>query len=89
MSLLLKYPEALGNRCSQFESHPLLSCFLPIYHGVDIKQTTKEFKAHVHTHRIVIIVIIVVVTMLTLYYSIMSHATLFIVFLSHIHVNTK
>ena len=32
MPLLLLYPETLGNGCSQLKSHPLLSCFSPIYH---------------------------------------------------------
>ena len=37
---------------------------------------TKEFKPHTRMHHIVIIVIIVIIAMLTLYSSIMSHATL-------------
>ena len=49
MSLLLSYhPETLRNECSQFESHFLLSCFLPIYVYFDNKihhqriQTTRS-----------------------------------------------
>ena len=34
MSLLLLYPRTLGNKCSQFKSHSLLSHFHPIYHGI-------------------------------------------------------
>ena len=41
-----------------------------------LKQSTKEFKPHARTHHIVIIVNIIIMAMLTLWYSLMSHATL-------------
>ena len=68
MPLLLLYPETLGNGCSQFKSCSLLSHFTSF--------DTKEFKPHTHMHYVVIIVIIAIIAMLTLCYSIMSHATL-------------
>ena len=41
-----------------------------------LNYTTKEFKPHARTHHVIIIVIIVTIAMLTLCYTIMSHATL-------------
>ena len=37
MSLLLFYPETLGNKCWQFEFHSLCHIFLPYIMGFDIK----------------------------------------------------
>ena len=47
-----------------------------------LKKTTKEFKAHTHMHHVVIIItiIIFIIVMLTLCYSIMSHAILILFF---------
>jgi hypothetical protein len=59
----------LPSRC-QIPSH--------ISWGLTLKVSTKGFKPHTRTHHVVIIVIIVIITMLTLCYSIMSHATLII-----------
>jgi hypothetical protein len=62
MSLLLLYPETLGNGCSQFKSYSLLSCLPPIYIiGFDIKVNHQKNSIYMLAH-------------ITL--SIMSHATL-------------
>ena len=53
MSLLFFYLETLGNRCSQFISHSLLSCFLPIYHGCrHSNQPPKDLKHTSRWHRV-------------------------------------
>ena len=72
MPLLFLYPETLGNGCSRFKSCSLLSHFTSF--------DTKEFKPHTRTHHIVIIVIIGIIAMLTLCYSIMSSATLVLLY---------
>ena len=44
-----------------------------------ITYTTKKFKPHARTHHVVIVVIIVIIAMLTLRYSIMSHACIHVI----------
>jgi len=63
MSLLLLYPETLGNGCSQFKSHSLLSCLPPIYIiyiiGFDIKVNHQKNSiytlAHITSHATLIL----------------------------------
>ena len=49
ISLILQYPETLGNGCSQFKSCPLLSHFSPLYHDFFCHQC-KPAKKSTHTH---------------------------------------
>ena len=76
MSLPLLYLKTLGKGCAQFKSPFLLSHLPLIYHGFNIKiihqriPTTRSHTSRCHHCHIVII------AMLTLCYSIMSHATL-------------
>jgi hypothetical protein len=56
MSLLLLYPKTLGNKCSHYKSHSLLSHFPPYITGFDTKinhqksQTTNSHASHYHYH---------------------------------------
>ena len=70
MSLLLLYPETPWNGCSQFNSHSS-----HVFISFDFKK-----KPNTCVHGVVIIVIIVIIAGLTLCYSIMSHATLYLFF---------
>jgi hypothetical protein len=72
MSLLCLYLEALGKGCSWCRCHVFLSYIT----DVDIKIKHKRIETtHSHCHPLLFIVVI---AMLTLCYSIMSHATLII-----------
>ena len=85
MSLHLTYiPKPLG--MDVLCLHLPLCCHISLPHITcfDIKIIPKKFKPHVRTHHILIIVLI---AMLTLSYSIMSHAYNNSL-LSHIHVNS-
>ena len=74
MPLPLLYLETLGNGRAQLK---IASCchisFLYITHFDIRNNPQKKFKPHTRTHHVVVIVIL---AMLTLCYSIMSHATL-------------
>ena len=74
MSLFVLYAKTLRNGCSQIIYHFLLSCFPPIYiMSFDITLNHHGIKPHTHTLHVVIIVI---TAMVSLCYSIISHAAL-------------
>ena len=76
MSLPLLYPKTLGNIFVYFLKPSLLSHFPFMYHGFRIKINHHKIQILSHTHHVVIIVTTTIIAMLTLCYSIMSHATL-------------
>jgi hypothetical protein len=95
VSLLLLYSKTLGNICPKSRFHSSLSRFPTIYYGMlPSKQTTKEFKPHVHMLNFAIIVATVNSAMSTLCYFIMSHATLILFYhyttpSYHVHIGCR
>jgi hypothetical protein len=80
MLLLCLYLKALGKGCSWCRCHVFLSYITDF----DIKIKHKRIETtHSHCHPLLFIVVI---AMLTLCYSIMSHATLILFYHAYIHV---
>ena len=76
LSLLLLYAETLGNGCPQHKYHSLLSRFPSIYH--EFRHSNEPLKNSIHKlARIMMssLWLILFIATLTLWHSIMSHAT--------------
>ncbi len=77
MSLPFLYLETIGNKCSQFKSHSLLSHLLLILHNFFKSNNSPKNPNHMLTHIVLSSLSFIVINpILTLCYSIMSHATL-------------